>query len=227
VSRAREPLGDEVRGLSRSLARVGLDIATAPAGWRAREWALFLAIAAVTQLAYVEKWPMQACVQGMGGGGARALASFANVCGSGAALTALGFAAFVAGRWANRRALVDAALALGAAGVWCWILVVVGQLVLAERRPNDGGRMVLFALGGHGVSGHAAAAALVFSPVRDVLARGATPRTRRVVTAALVAWAALVGWSRVWLGMHFVWNVMLGLAIGLFAGFVATRARQA
>jgi membrane-associated phospholipid phosphatase len=83
--------------------------------------------------------------------------------------------------------------------------------------------MKLFALGGHGVSGHAAAAALLFWPVRDVLARGATPGVRRVVTAALVAWAVVVAWSRVWLGMHFVWNVMAGLAMGLFTGFVAVR----
>jgi membrane-associated phospholipid phosphatase len=66
-------------------------------------------------------------------------------------------------------------------------------------------------------------AALLFFPVRDVLARDATPRVRHIVTAALLAWAALVGWSRVWLGMHFVWNVSLGLAIGFFTGFVATR----
>jgi len=84
--------------------------------------------------------------------------------------------------------------------------------------------MTFRALGGHGVSGHAAAAALLFSPVRDVLARGATPRVRRMVTAALLAWAMWVSWSRVWLGMHFVWNVVLGCAIGFLTGRAATRA---
>lgn len=86
--------------------------------------------------------------------------------------------------------------------------------------------MKLFAPGGHGVSGHAAAAALLFWPVRDVLARDASPRVRQVVAAALFAWAALVGWSRVWLGMHFVWNVELGLVIGFFTGFVGTRTMR-
>jgi membrane-associated phospholipid phosphatase len=95
--------------------------------------------------------------------------------------------------------------------------------VLAEHRPNDGGAMRLFALDGRGVSGHASATALLFWPVRDVLARSATPRARLLVTAVLIAWAVVVCWSRVWLGMHFVWNVSLGLAIGFFTGFVATR----
>jgi membrane-associated phospholipid phosphatase len=217
-------MADGIRMVARSLGRVSLDIALTPVRWRTRQWALFLAITATTALAYLEKWPLQAWLQSGGGSGERALALFADVCGSGLALASLGLAVLLTGLLARKRALVDAAVVLGVAGIWCWILMKAGQLVLAERRPIDGGAMKLFALGGHGVSGHAAAAALLFSPVRDVLARGATPRVRYLVTAALLGWAALVGWSRVWLGMHFVWNVALGLAIGFFTGLVATRA---
>ncbi len=151
------------------------------------------------------------------------------------AIAATTAVAFIAGRWARRRALGDAALVLGVAGVWCFIFTKTGQFVLAERRPTEGGTMKLLALGGHGVSGHAAAASLLFSPVRDLLfspvrdllARGATPGVRRMVTAGLLARAIVVAWSRVWLGMHFVWNVMLGLAIGFFTGLVAARASRA
>jgi membrane-associated phospholipid phosphatase len=217
-------MAHDIRRFARLLDRVSRDIVTSPVRWRSRQWVLFLAVVATTWLAYVEKRSIQPCVQRGGGSGARALALLIDACGGGFAVTLLGFAALVAGRWARKRALVDAALVLGVAGVWCWIFTKTGQLVLAERRPNDGGTMKLFALGGHGVSGHAAAAALLFSPVRDVLARGATPKVRRVVTAALLAWAVLVGWSRVWLGMHFVWNVMLGFAMGVSTGLVAARA---
>jgi membrane-associated phospholipid phosphatase len=217
---------DDVRGFARLFERVSLDLLVAPERWRARQWVQFLSVAAATLLAYVEKWPIQACVQRGGGSAARTLASALDAYGDGFAVAFLGVAALVTGRCMRQRAFVDAAIALGVAGVWCWIFTKTGQLVLAERRPKDGGAMVLVALGGHGVSGHASAAGLIFSPVRDVLARGATARARRMVTAALLAWAALVGWSRVWLGMHFVWNVMLGLAIGFFTGLAATRAPQ-
>lgn len=216
---------DDVRRFARLFDRMSRDLVASPLRWRWGRGTLFVAVAATTSLAYVEKLPIQACVQRGGGDGAHALASLIDFCGNGFAVTLMGFAAFIAGRWGRKRALVDAALVLCVAGIWCWLFTKTGQLVLAERRPKDGGTMHFFALGGHGVSGHAAAAAVLFSPVRDVLARGATPRVRCIVTAALLAWAGLVGWSRVWLGMHFVWNVMLGLAIGFFTGVTAARAR--
>jgi membrane-associated phospholipid phosphatase len=205
---------------------VSCAIGTAPTRWRSRQWGLLLAVAVATLVAYVEKWPLQACAQGVGGAGARAVALFIDAFADGFAVIVLGFTALFAGRWLRKPALVEAALVLGAAGIWCWIFTKTGQLVLAERRPKDGGAMVLFALDGHSVSGHAAAAALLFSPVRDVLARGATRGVRGILTVALLSWAVVVSWSRVWLGMHFVWNVLLGLAIGFFTGFVAARSTR-
>jgi membrane-associated phospholipid phosphatase len=214
----------ETRKLARMFRHVSIAIVTAPARWHPWQWALFLAVAATTLITYLEKWPLQVFIQRGGGSVVRAFALAVSAYVGGFAVLLLGVAMLVIGRWTRRRALVDAALALGAAGFWCWIFTRAGQLVLAERRPKEGGAMILFALGGHGVSGHASAAGLLLSPVRDVLARAATPRARRALTAALLGWAAFVGWSRVWLGMHFVWNVVLGLAIGFFTGFVATRA---
>jgi len=216
---------EDLRSFERLLVRASADLGRALQSVQGR--LLVLALAATTLLAYAGKWQLQACVERGGGGGARAIAGAVDAWGDGATLIVLGLATLLAGRLAHRRVLVDAALVLGVAGLWCWLLTEGGQLVLAERRPKDGGAMLLFALGGHGVSGHASGAGLVFFPVRDVLARNARPIVRGAVTAALVAWAALVGWSRVWLGMHFVWNVVLGLAIGLFTGLVASRAQGA
>jgi len=100
---------------------------------------------------------MQSLLQGTGGSVAHALAELADVPGSDLAMVSYGVAAFVVGRCAKKRALVDAAIALGAGGAWCWALTKAGQLVL-------------------------------------------------------------VCWSRVHLGEHFVWNVMLGFAVGTFTG---------
>lgn len=152
------------------------------------------------------------------------LAEVANVGGAGATMTLFGLAALVVGRALRRDALVNAALVLGAAGAWCWILTRTGQIVLAEQRPVEGGEMRWFAMDGHGVSGHAAIAALLFAPVRDVLARRAPGSVRHAAAGAIMAWAAFVGWSRMWLGMHFLWNVVLGLALGFLTGHAAVAA---
>ncbi len=212
-----------MRRLVRDVARVGRGLARAPLAWRAREWTIAVALAAALGAALLEKRWLQDSLQGGGDGVAGAVASAANVAGSGLAVTCAGLVALAIGRLGRRTALVDTALALGAAGVWCWLLTKAGQLVLAERRPVDGGAFRLFALDGHGVSGHAAAAALLVELVRYAPVRAAGGRVRRLAWVAALLWAALVGWSRVWLGMHFVWNVLLGYAIGAWVGSVAAK----
>jgi membrane-associated phospholipid phosphatase len=208
-----------------AFGRVSRAILESPARWRAREWAIFGSVALAALYAYVEKRPIQARLQGDRSGALRQLALFGDACGSGGATVVFGFIVLTIGRIARKPLLVDTALALGAAGFWCWLLTKTGQIVLAEGRPIEGGAMHFFALDGHGVSGHASAAALVYLPVRDVLARRAClPPIRRAVGIGLLAWPAFVGWSRVYIGMHFLWNVILGFAVGAFTGFVATRA---
>jgi membrane-associated phospholipid phosphatase len=208
------------------LSSVGLEIAAGPTRWRARQWGVACLVASATLLTWIEKRPLQALLQAKGGDVPRLLAQVADVSGNGFTLVFVSLVALLLGRWARWRAMVEAAVTLGGAGPWCWILLLLGQFALAERRPIEGGAMLLFALGGHGVSGHAAAAGLLYSPVRDVLARDATTRARQWVTACLLAWAAFIAWSRVWLGMHFVWNVVLGLALGVYVGFAGVRARS-
>jgi membrane-associated phospholipid phosphatase len=218
-------MAGDLSRLMTAFARVSRAVGSSPARWRGREWSIFVAVGLAMVLAYVEKRPIQERLQGDRDGVLRQLALFGEAIGSGGATVAFGFTAFTIGRVARKPLLVDAALALGAAGFWCWIVTKTGQIVFAERRPVEGGEMRFFALGGHGVSGHASAAALIYFPVRDVLARRARlPPIRRAVGVGLLAWPAFIGWSRVYLGMHFVWNVILGFAVGSFTGFVATRA---
>jgi membrane-associated phospholipid phosphatase len=139
-------------------------------------------------------------------------------------VTAVGIALLLVGRATRKDALLATALVLGVAGAWCFLLTYAGQFVLAEQRPIDGGQMRWFALDGHGVSGHAAATALLALPVRHVLLRRFRPLVRNLVAAALLVWAGVVAWSRVWMGMHHAWNVIAGLALGLWTGSGAVDA---
>ena len=167
-----------------------------------------------TLVAFVAKRGLQALVERRGPPLFDTIASVADHLGSGLATVGLGLTALALGRLASKPAWVDMALTLGARGIPCWILTTAGQIVFAESRPKEGGAMHWFAFGGHGVSGHAAAAALLFWTVRGTLVRDAEAPVRRAVTAAMLGWALLVGWSRVYLGEHFVWNVMLGYLVG-------------
>jgi membrane-associated phospholipid phosphatase len=83
---------------------------------------------------------------------------------------------------------------------------------------------LFFARGGHGISGHAAATALLVLPARDVLLRRGTPLIRCVTTVALLTWTAVVGWSRVWMGMHCAWSSLAGAALGFWASAAAVAA---
>ena len=183
-----------------------------------------VAFVAVAGVAWAGERPLQSAIEGRGGRIASAVATFANLAGSGYAVVALGVLALAAGTWLRKEDLTQAALVLGAAGLWAFLLVQVGQLVLAEQRPIEGGAMRFLALHGHGVSGHAAAAALLILPARDVWLRRASARSRHLAVVLLTTWAAVVGWSRVWLGMHFAWNVVLGFAIGFCASSGAVAA---
>lgn len=195
----------------------------APSRWSAHRWiAVFVSVAGLA-VAYAAKWPIQTFVSSPRCPAAGFVAAVIDVCGSGYAMLGMGWAIYVLGRRARGSALSRFALALAAGGLWCWLLTIAGQWLLAEQRPSEGGAMRFFATGGHGVSGHASAAALLYSPVLELLAEPWGPSGRRTARIGLVGWAGLVGWSRVWLGRHFLWNVALGFAIGSFTGACAAR----
>jgi len=217
-------LAPDVRNLARLFLRTGRALLVAPTRWRASEWALCAAFLAGLAVAWSNERPFQALVEGRGGNIAGVVARLANLAGSGTAVTLLGLGALLLGHVLRKDALVRATVVLAVAGAWAFLLVDAGQFVLAEQRPLEGGAMRFLASGGHGVSGHAAATALLVLPVREVWLRRATPLSRLLATVSLSIWCGVVGWSRVWMCMHFAWNVLAGAAIGLWASSSAVAA---
>jgi membrane-associated phospholipid phosphatase len=200
------------------------ELAREPLRWRSRGWATALATTAAIWTAYVHKWQLDAMLRGRSASWATSLSAFVNVVGSGVAAVVLAVGWLLAARLRRSPRCFEGAVAFASGGVCCWVLTELGRFVLAERRPIDGGTFRFLALGGHGVSGHAAAAALLFGPVVAVALRGASPRARRLAAAGLLLWIAFVGYSRVALGMHFAWNVLLGFAIGAVCGRAGVHA---
>jgi len=137
------------------------------------------------------------------------LARAAAVLGSGHAMVAFGVGLALLAAVTHDRRLRVAARSFAARGAIGWIAFDVTRFVLAERRPKDGGEMRFFARDGHGVSGHALATALAYGPLVRAFDLGRGGR------AALLAWIAIVSWSRVRLDEHHLWNVLLGAAMGL------------
>jgi membrane-associated phospholipid phosphatase len=207
--------------------RTGRLVLAAPARWRLPHWICSFALASAVALACVYRLSLQLQIEGRGGLVPGAVASFANIAGSGTAVAMLGIGALVLGVAVRKDDVVTATLVLAAAGFWAFLLVRAGQFALAEQRPMYGGAMRYFARGGYGISGHAAATALLVLPVREVLLCRRTPLTRNVVTVALLTWTAVVGWSRVWMGMHYAWSTLAGAALGFWASAAAVAAWRA
>lgn len=216
-------LTDDLLAFPRLLRRTSVHLVAAPCRWSPRDWTLFFAVLAATLFAYAEKGPLQALVEQPRCGTLLRIARFTETVGDGGAAVCYGVTAFVVGRWSKCRAAVDLALTLATGGFWCSMLTKAGQFVLAEARPSDGGMMRFLARDGHGVSGHASAVALVCVATCNILTRDTRPAIRRAGCAGVRVWALIVGWSRIYLGAHFVWNVVLGFAIGAFTASIAAR----
>jgi undecaprenyl-diphosphatase len=100
------------------------------------------------------------------------------------------------------------------------MLVVVGQVVvtnvtkvLVDRsRPNID-RLTGFS-GASFPSGHAATAAATFAAVALILSRGRSRRARALLAAGAAGIASGVAATRVLLGVHWLTDVLAGLAIG-------------
>jgi membrane-associated phospholipid phosphatase len=216
-------LGDlhRIRRLFLATAR---ELVALPGRASAWHWSMFVVLAALVVGGWVTKRPVQVAIATtIDGRAPRAAAALANELGGGFAVCAMGVASWVVGRVARATWAIEGAIVLAAGGMWCFALTTLGQFILAEARPVDGGAMAFFAGGGHGVSGHASAAALLATTYAWVAGRR-WPRWRRVIAIVFGAWVLLVAWSRVWLGAHYAWNVMLGLALGWVTARAALRA---
>ncbi len=102
----------------------------------------------------------------------------------------------------------------------------LGQLVLAEERPYEGGELRFFHTHGHGVSGHSSVSASMVIPLdRQYLGirneDGKATRTVKYLGKGFLYSApVMVGISRVRSNRHYLWNVILGLGIGYSVGKV-------
>ena len=123
-------------------------------------------------------------------------------------------------------------------GLWvtvCCILFVLAcdqfaNLVKAfvhRLRPMEDADMIargLHVLEGHGglygfFSAHAANS-LGFAVCSSMAFRNDTSRSYRAYTICITVWAVLVGLSRVFVGKHFLGDVLAGFAVGLLFGFL-------
>jgi len=214
-------LGDSLRDVF-VCARGGLGLIAAFFGRPdARRWTAAVLFIALLGGAYAWKWPIHALFRGDETGAAEAVAGMGSRFGDFEVPLIAGFALLIAGCAAGRERLLGAGKVLLAAGLICAVAVPLGQFILAEARPRDGGAMRFFALHGHGVSGHAASAALLVWPIAGRLTEGQKKWIRAVAFFLMFAWAIVVAWSRMWDDKHFLWNVMLGAGIGLTSGWAA------
>ncbi len=100
------------------------------------------------------------------------------------------------------------------------VLVVAGQLVLqnvtkwiVNRARPDIHRLTGFS-GSSFPSGHATTAAATFAAVAFLMGRGRSRRTKALLAGGAAAIAAAVATTRVLLGVHWMTDVLAGLAMG-------------
>jgi membrane-associated phospholipid phosphatase len=86
------------------------------------------------------------------------------------------------------------------------------KTIVARPRPNIH-RLTGFS-GASFPSGHAAAAAATFAAVAFLVGRGRSPRVKALLAAAAAAIAVGVATTRVLLGVHWLTDVLAGLAVG-------------
>jgi len=110
----------------------------------------------------------------------------------------------------TRRGAIVAFLATVLIGIT--VIVNVTKAIVDRDRP-DIRRLTGFS-GSSFPSGHAATSAAAFAALALVIGLGCSPRTRAALTGAATGIAASVATTRVLLGVHWLTDVMAGLAVG-------------
>lgn len=203
--------------------KTGRAMIAAPARWGWKGWAAFSMIVISTTIAFIEKGPIHFFFLGDDRGLPEFLAEIGHRFGDGDTVTALVVVLLALGFIFKRPVMVESGVVLAVAGVLCGVITLAGQFILAEARPVEGGAFAFFALNGHGISGHASSAAVLFWPLYAVMGRDLSKVKRAFIGAVLMSWAGLVAWSRMYDDKHYLWNVMLGVAVGFWVGRLAVR----
>jgi membrane-associated phospholipid phosphatase len=120
-------------------------------------------------------------------------------------------AATALGAWLRRRTLVPLAF-LAVVGVGQVLLVNLLKVIIDRDRPDV---LQLVAVRGPSFpSGHSAGAAACWAAVAIVLGSGRGRRTQAALVAGAVLIAVAVATSRALLGVHWLTDVLAGLAVG-------------
>jgi membrane-associated phospholipid phosphatase len=123
---------------------------------------------------------------------------------------------------ARNRSLLPVAAGAVAAGA-AWLLANVAKAVADRPRPYEVmAGAVLRQNPAHGTSFPSSHTAVTVAVVIALV-----PFLARPLAAAGIAYAVLVGWSRVYLGVHYPLDVLAGAGIGMAVGGVVLLALQA
>ena len=123
---------------------------------------------------------------------------------------------------ARNRGVLPVAAAAVAAGA-AWVLANVAKVIADRPRPYQVmAGAVLRQQPAHGTSFPSSHTAVALAVVIALV-----PFLARPLAAAGIAYAVLVGWSRVYLGVHYPLDVLAGAGIGMAAGGVILLALQA
>lgn len=136
---------------------------------------------------------------------------------------------YAIGRFSSSDKTRRAGLILSESVLFTVFATEIGQFVLSEQRPDEGGKLRFCSYGGHGVSGHTSIIASMSVPL-DRLFFQIAPDDGRWMKAAKyfgkgVVYAApvMTGWSRINDNKHYAWNTVLGFGTGYMIGsFVST-----
>lgn len=112
----------------------------------------------------------------------------------------------------GRRRSIDVALFAASIGLGALLLANVLKLIVQRGRPDV---LQLVSAGGYSFpSGHTVSAAAAWTAVALVLGRGRRRRVRAALAGAAALIATSVAASRALLGVHWLTDVLAGLAIG-------------
>ena len=148
----------------------------------------------------------------------------AKILGNGGVVPALGLLLFAHGRIFGQPRVHDTGLMVLESALYTGLFTGLGQHVLSEDRPAQGGDLRFLSGGGHGISGHASLAASLAAPLSRGLLRvqaddGDWARFgKRLGTGFAYGLPVLTGLSRLHDDKHYAWNVVLGLGLGFWVG---------